>query len=480
MKRAYLLLMITGFISCQVVDYRDNESISSILSNKKIELTNEEFLCLSSMGIEPNIDSLSIIDLVSGYAKHIASISSSSLNETSTVLPSKMKIVEKYHVSNDDRNTSPQLSICVVEFSSNNRIGRAYIAVNTESPKILAFFPSWSDSSSKSSAKIMMQIAQNTCLEDISHLKYVQDSLRKKVVHKISNSLGLPEERIKYETIKDNIVVKDAIPTTRSIINPSEPSDVIQGVYPLIITTWNRTAFPYIRYMPSNPATNYYAEVNPNVMAAAQLFTLYQPYVILTSPGLYPDWKYILQTPSIFEKDPRITYDAPIPENDPEDKCEFMGQMMKQISERMGVQTFTDTSSPTKEIKTGVLASNVKTFLKRYYSFSEGRWNTDNVIQTLNTMNPVVAFVEISDENMVSKAEHTFLIDGYLICQKSEDAPQDIYLHVNEGIGETGVGYFYVNRNKTVNFEIANVNYPLTSDTLIILYNIVWDFRWLR
>lgn len=473
MNKNYLILIVVGFISCQSNDYFDDVSPISMLSEKKIELTNEEF---SSTGIINDIDTLKIISLVSDYANHIASISSTSLKTANNKLPSKMKIVDKYYVSGRNRSTFPNLSICVVEFSSNNRVGRAYVAVNTERPKILAYIPSWSETSSSSSAKIMMQIAQNTCLEEISHHTLIQDSLRKKVVYKISESLELPVEMAEYKTIKDNIVIDKKSFKTRSIINPSEPSDVIQGVYPLILTTWNRSAFPYIRYMPNDPTANIYADVNPNVMAAAQLFSFYQPLIILTTPLLEPNWAYLLQTPNIFEKDPRITYVAPIPKDDPEDKCEFVGNMMKRLSDKMGVQTYT---APNSEIKSRVLASSVKTFINRYIAFNEGRWDTDKVIQTLNTINPVVAYVEISDENMIGKAEHTFLIDGYLICQQTDKAPQDIYLHVNEGVGESGVGYFYVNRNKTVNFEIANVNYPLTSDTLIILYDLKWDFRWL-
>lgn len=485
--RKYIFISLAFLCGCSSEKYPIDDYPKNDKEKVEIILSPDEYVSISN----DHNGELSEAELFKMLSKWVKTLEQSTQTRGITNLnPSCCKVLNKYYVSGKQDNVistrgqmiDEQLQICEIGFENNGLPGRAVVTADGRGPKVLAFIPVYIDSLERgnTATKLMLKNAEQALISEIEHINYLKDSLRASTINIISDKLMIPVEDVNINKISDLLIIEGGSPAT---IETIEPENAIQGVGPLSMTEWNGYS-PYNRSIPvhtnnySGYDNGYYdfvgptisTTVNENAIAISQLLAIYQPRMICN--GISINWDYLLETPYIFEPDPNIKFIGPMPDISPKDKCQMVGYLFRDVSDRLNTIYVNKGGGNRWYYSTYITASNIESFIRNYFTANINSWDTNSVIRSLQNFSPVVAYVIISNAEIIRSAQHTFLVDGYRMCQEQDNAPIDIYLHINQGRGLSGNGYYYVNKNYTVNFSFNGVDYPLTSDTMIAVTDI--------
>lgn len=329
-----------------------------------------------------------------------------------------IKSTYRLHASEKTRALSSEKLPLIYEIEINNgpENGRIIVSGDKRFQEVLAYIPSFNDSVYQASLgpNVMMQMAKNTLLDKIQNYK---------------NKLS-----------------------TRSYPVDPIPGEVSVMIVPFCSTQWSQSA-PHNRLLPkawvqyaegvgSRPGSawydNYYT--GEAVISIAQAMAYLQPYISIN--GVYMNWETL-----IMER------------NDTTPKWwELAGILSKYIYDTIGtypvwgkayddkwpqssiVNAVVAMETPTNKISAALNSSQCGLICDKDQS-----WNLDVVKKSLLSLYPVL----VGDQNRLA-----FLVDGYAI---NED--NSTYLHCNFSKNTNFDGYFLVNNDGRITFELNGLKY---------------------
>ena len=329
-----------------------------------------------------------------------------------------VKSTYRLHASEKTRALSSEELPLVYEIEINNGLenGRIIVSGDKRFQEVLAYMPSFNDSLYQVSLgpNIMMQMAKNTLLDKIQNYK---------------NALS-----------------------TRSYPVDPIPGEVSVMIVSFCSTQWSQSA-PHNRLLPkawvqyaegigSRPGSawydNYYT--GEAVISIAQAMAYLQPYISIN--GVYINWETL-----IMEKNDTVP-----------EWWELAGILSKYIYDTIGtypvwgkayddkwpqssiVNAVVAMETPTDKISAALNSSQCGLFCDKDQS-----WNLDIVKKSLLSLYPVL----VGDRNRLA-----FLVDGYAI---NED--NSTYLHCNFSKNTNFDGYFLVNNDGGITFELNGLKY---------------------
>lgn len=329
-----------------------------------------------------------------------------------------VKSTYRLHASEKTRALSSEELPLVYEIEINNgpENGKIIVSGDKRFQEVLAYMPSFNDSLYQVSLgpNIMMQMAKNTLLDKIQNYK-------------------------------------DALSTRSYPVDPI-PGEVSVMIVPFCSTQWSQSA-PHNRLLPkawvqyaegvgSRPGTawydNYYT--GEAVISIAQAMAYLQPYISIN--GVYINWETL-----IMEKNDT----AP-------EWWELAGILSKYIYDTIGtypvwgkayddkwpqssiVDAVVVMETPINKISAALNSSQCGLICDKDQS-----WNLDVVKKSLLSLYPVL----VGDRNRLA-----FLVDGYAI---NED--NSTYLHCNFSKNTNFDGYFLVNNDGGITFELNGLKY---------------------
>lgn len=329
-----------------------------------------------------------------------------------------VKSTYRLHASEKTRALSSEELPLVYEIEINNGLenGRIIVSGDKRFQEVLAYMPSFNDSLYQVSLgpNIMMQMAKNTLLDKIQNYK---------------NALS-----------------------TRSYPVDPIPGEVSVMIVPFCSTQWSQSA-PHNRLLPkawvqyaegvgSRPGSawydNYYT--GEAVISIAQAMAYLQPYISIN--GVYINWETL-----IMEKNDTVP-----------EWWELAGILSKYIYDTIGtypvwgkayddkwpqssiVNAVVAMETPTDKISAALNSSQCGLVYDKDQS-----WNLDIVKKSLLSLYPVL----VGDRNRLA-----FLVDGYAI---NED--NSTYLHCNFSKNTNFDGYFLVNNDGGITFELNGLKY---------------------
>lgn len=329
-----------------------------------------------------------------------------------------VKSTYRLHASEKTRALSSEELPLVYEIEINNgpENGKIIVSGDKRFQEVLAYMPSFNDSLYQVSLgpNIMMQMAKNTLLDKIQNYK-------------------------------------DALSTRSYPVDPI-PGEVSVMIVPFCSTQWSQSA-PHNRLLPkawvqyaegvgSRPGSawydNYYT--GEAVISIAQAMAYLQPYISIN--GVYINWETL-----IMEKNDT----AP-------EWWELAGILSKYIYDTIGtypvwgkayddkwpqssiVDAVVVMETPINKISAALNSSQCGLICDKDQS-----WNLDVVKKSLLSLYPVL----VGDRNRLA-----FLVDGYAI---NED--NSTYLHCNFSKNTNFDGYFLVNNDGGITFELNGLKY---------------------
>lgn len=492
MKKKELIVCASLLSAFCLVSCNENElettvekekTYESILSDKLVELTQEEVL---SIAFDDND-----LELSEQEALEYAECFNIEPETRGTSAPKGFKILGKEYIHDNAQTRSGQaLSIPFYEigFQRNADEGRVIVSGDRRSPGVVAYIEKVSEKEEEENVtgkKYMMQLAQLSTLHEVKQVLHYQDSLREKTLDKVAQELGVQKEEISYERIKNNILVEGAT-ETRSTPLDRPATSIIAKSGPLTTVTWGQET-PYNMYLPlmtiiTGYHTTHYEDgtviltkvdveeahqyAGCGVIAVAQALTYIKP--TLTINGLAMNW-------TLLNKDASINYS---PDFDDETASTYpQANMAARLVEYIynEVDAYPTYDTPLYDISgfesvvkyplvkaTTTQPQPIKTFLESIctLNYKDG-WDPDAIYSS--ALNKKVSLIVGEELGMNGTWAHMWIIDGYARCVKSAARiivqQYDVYFHANMGWNGTDNGYYKVNKDTSLDFETNAGNF---------------------
>lgn len=443
-----------------------NEISEDFISQKRVKLTQDEVFSISYNETK-DLEDKTLFDMVNAFANlqngtttRSNAISFKIVKESFINKEGEFKEQEQATraINNDDITSK----ICEIEFSNGSSIGRTIVSANANFPAIIAFIPECSSEKmmEKTGANALLHASKASYLYNTIKIKETVDSLRLPTLEKISKELEVPINEISYEKVKDDIIITDAEPITRSTavqIGDIEMQIIESSIFPLVKTNWGQEG-PYNGYFcegnyfdwvrTENGGKNYTAVPAGCVnIAMAQMMTYTHsrriPNISFPNPNghgvFYPHWDLMAQTPQIFDKGASDT---------------GRGDAMALI-----LELYRQNKTTSKKdwdgavIASEVTEENMLKTMNKYFNYKpKASFNGDMAWAALRAKRLI----------MMLTSDHAFIISGMLITEKSIATRQlvksnDVYWHANLGWADKCTGYYQLDSNANTYFKAKSV-----------------------
>lgn len=446
--KKYILTLLASvmMMSCeQQNDYIVNNE------SPKLELTKDEFTSIAFDNLQELTD-YQVVGVVENFLSH-------NLNKQARTSSIKdIKVDKKYYVSNkDDISPTPKkhlynIPVYSVTVENDNCRDVALVSGDERVPFVIAYYTI--DKNREEYFKqndlnndLMLDLSKNQIFQELEYIENLQDSLRYNTLKKISESLNIEVENVKFGDIKNKLVIKEEKVSTRAdmIVDPNNIFGTVIGRFgPWCHVKWD-VGMPYNRTMPQECPNNWlwdnrYA-ISSVVVAVAQTLAYFQPNMVVYGEQI--DWNYLKVNEEIFEDSDYFGSYV----QDPLRRRNMVANLMKYIGEQCGVQYHCGGAS--------VDFTNVSNFLQKYSIKIDGRqtFNTSSLINYIENLNPVIMYGQTN-----SNGGHWWLVDGLLAVIVDVSGRQEIrkYIHANMGMGKSYTGYYYAASNMTFNPSFAH------------------------
>ncbi|GHT58228.1 hypothetical protein AGMMS50239_02390 [Bacteroidia bacterium] len=467
-------LLAFVFFSC---DNRQDDSNDVPTIEKKVTLTQEEFLSIAF----DNPKELSEQDIQFVIKMFEITLNKEILVKNNLVNAS-YNAKEKYYLSLDGKkrfaskseaNSSEIVPIYRYDLIQNTDTGFVFVSADERFPSVLAYVPKGDlnkkdDASVFAGIEMMLELSEESLLNNIKYFNHLKDSLRDHTLEKISKELEINVSEVAYNKVRDNLIVEGK-PATKSIVIP-QLSGTLGQIGPLVTTKWGQGQ-PYNYQIAEGcdefiMGTDYVSHYPAGclVTAAAQVLAHIQPAMQVTrvnGQSVTINWSQLKQTPSI---EPGWSYFSGVPASE-QNRIDMVSGLIKHI--------FNGTSTTPNCDGSSTVLNSMWTCLNSKISMgsSASGMNVTTVKSSLDAMKIVLAG-GVRNKGTANAGSHAWIIDGYAICIKGVNTVisassnvstkelvnnYDLFLHANMGWEGTGDGYYYVNSNLTITFD-PNVN----------------------
>ncbi len=468
---------VLAFTSCNNDELVESHTLPQ--AGKFINLTAQEYASIA-FDNPKELTETEAIDIAENFVKSKESVENEKMGTKSSNISPSFKVATKYYYGIDSSNDIltksstkriDEMNIPIYELKIISGIDTGLVIVSGDerAQKVIAYIPKTNEKARKEipAAVYLEKLTKINLFNNIAEIKKIQDSLRTQTLEKIADKLGVEENTIEFEKVKNYISVNDE-PLSKFKPIQVPPSQVLSYVMPMCSTAWDQTA-PYNCQMPvgsiagySSP-TNYYTGCG--VVALAQIMTFIEPS--LTVNNITIDWGYLKQNPYIYSSDPL-------------EKRNMVGYLIRDIYNKTGSFPSYNSSGYINGVATYFTAT--ESYIRLYANCSSLQsWNSDVVRNSLLAYRPVLTMgPDVNGAN-----SHIYFVDGYLLCKLYYGAMSaslstgtkelvkiyDLYFHANLGWGGDSNGYYLINKDTSVDFETSGPNYK--SGNLSIIPNIV-------
>lgn len=251
--KKYILTLLASvmMMSCeQQNDYIVNNE------SPKLELTKDEFTSIAFDNLQELTD-YQVVGVVEKFLSH-------NLNKQARTSSIKdIKVDKKYYVSNkDDISPTPKkhlynIPVYSVTVENDNCRDVALVSGDERVPFVIAHYTI--DKNREEYFKqndlnndLMLDLSKNQIFQELEYIENLQDSLRYNTLKKISESLNIEVENVKFGDIKNKLVIKEEKVSTRAdmIVDPNNIFGTVIGRFgPWCHVKWD-VGMPYNRTMP--------------------------------------------------------------------------------------------------------------------------------------------------------------------------------------------------------------------------------------
>lgn len=455
MKKILSLAVIS--FSCLLFACQTNEMDKIVESNKKVQLSPQELLCIKYES-SPVLSQNELYRLIETFQP------GKSAERADTKSVSKItsfEIKNKYYLNaGENLKDSPktrsvedideQVPIYEIEFISNEKIGMALVSGDRRAPHILAYINHINENDTCLSAgpNALVQWSEMCIQNAIDAFEITKDSIYASAISKISQELNISSQDVKYENIKDKIVVTN--PQTRSTAIDGIPSNLttLVSVYPMCPSTWGQWE-PYNSQLDRGDCEKFFPgwveesnyPTGIGAVSLAHLMACLEPNI--AAFYLKIDWDLLTENKEIKAPD---YFTA----GDPLEKRYMVGSLFKLI--------YTQTNSkPVKNSKgvvtgTSCTVPDMENYLRSVFNCGNtSSWSKATILSSLKNRRPV--YVYGKPDNKESAGVYPFILDGYEECYgRIDNVPQDInikYIHANFGFGGGSQDGYYLMDTKT-------------------------------
>lgn len=477
MKNLIYCLLIFALISCNSEQYE----ISDLgVPDKSIQLTPEEYL---SITIEENHE-LPVDDVNSMVDNFINMIDSTKSRSTSI----KRNIVSNKEYLAKEQSTQSRsycskldsIPIYNVELRDENISYLALVSADKRAPGVIAYFTTNSTLSNDvkeildcPNYKAISTLAKMQLIKDISLSDSILPELRSNTIDKICNTLNIPKSSYSLSSIKNKISVKDKTMsrTHGGIEMPTQ--QIILQKQPMSKILWDQKT-PYNRGCPEDnilisiPGLSFVQKGHVPAGCVTIACMMIEACVERSPIGGIPmNWTYYKSNRTLFEASEGQTGGSSKLE------LERAGKAIRYIFDQLH-STHGYKYHNGERYVYNTCSSYGENYIINNFNYSKIQsFDPDVVLSSLNSNKPIYISGYVtgnteSDPNERVTEGHAFVIDGYIICEKSYSITQaslkaesradivkyyDMYWHLNLGWGNGSSAYFKLESDATCSPE---------------------------
>lgn len=464
MKKLYFLLSlyIVFCWSCSVDETRYTEDCTLPSSYSQIVLSPEEWISIA-FDNPKNIHQDSITNIITKFInqKYVSPSHKTMemLSITSIRKVKNYKLTDRITCSlNSNHNllqSNLDCDISEFELSYNGTNYRIIISTDERCPKVIAFLEipeeqdgsriRTDDSPLDSAFASPLMLAYEALYNHLHEVESIRATLREHTLLKISKSLHKPIEKISYDGIKNNIVIKDSDnASTKASAIEFPNGQILSGCWPLIDISWGGDSITS-KYMPYYWGTS---RVTPTFGLTSVIYILSVIRPAITIPAklyeghglktqLHVNWNLLTQTEHLLSTDSKT-------------KKEMAGRLYRFINDNSNLE-YEGLSFNSYRI----INSNINTFrtvLQKYIDCGNvSSYNLTTILNSLGRACPVFISVTEGWGDM-------FVADGYLKTKSSYGI--STYLHLklpnNLAYSNAFTGYYLVNSDSSLDMEFDN------------------------
>lgn len=472
-KEFYSLCAIIGL---SVLHSCSNDISESIILQKKIQLSQNEISSISYNETK-DLEDKTLFDMVNIFANLQNETTTRSSNATSfkiikeSFINKEGEFYEKEQATRSTNGDDITSKICEIEFNNGSSVGRAIVSANANCPGIIAFIPQCSDERmlKQTGASELLHASKASYLYKAIKMKELVDSLRIPTLERISKELNIPIDEVSYERVKDNIVITDAEPTTRTN-NTVQIGDIEmqilknKTIYPLVRTNWGQ-GYPYNGWFSSinwdglqdwvrdEEGRRNFTSVPAGCVNIAMAQMMTQTHynktppiefpiprsqgTIATNMKFSPNWFQMTKTPKLDDPGAGGLIDA----------------------QRLILTLYLENKTTSKRdvdgtvISSEVAEENMLKTMNRYFKY-----------QSKRAFNADMAWAALREKHIVLMltSDHAFIISGILVTKKTISTRQlvatnDVYWHANFGWADECTGYYKLDNNANTFFAANGV-----------------------
>lgn len=481
MKYLFLVICLFCLISCDSM-HLDDFSVES--SNSSIELTPEEYLSIT-LDNEHEFSQEDIHSMVLDFISLTDTLQTRS-NDNKSVVYSKREIISKesYNYSRSNFSDSDTIPIYNVTFRDNEITHHALVSADKRAPGVIAYVTTNSTSDTNldevlncSNYKTISTLAKMQLIKDIHHCDSIVPILKKETISKICKTLNIDSASFSISKIKNRISIKNTT-TTRTHAGIDMPSQqIIIQKTPMSQILWDQKT-PYNRGCPSakvlisipgigNMLIDDHVPAGCVTIACMNVEACIERNSI---GGIPMNWTYYKSSKTLFEAVEGQSGGTPALELD------RAGKAIRYIYDALNSWSNYSFLNGDMYVHSTGSSSGSNYIINNFNCSDEQSFDPDVVLSSLNANKPVyvsgiVIGNTVEDPDNLTSEGHAFVIDGYIICEKSYSLNQiynepktrsdivkyyDMYWHLNLGWGNGSSAYFKLESDATCSPEFID------------------------
>lgn len=470
-KHFYFLCAIASLFT---IHSCTNDVSEDFISQKKVKLTQDEVFSISYDETK-DLEEKTLFNMVNAFA-NLQNKTTTRSNATSfkivkeSFINKEGEFKEQEQATRAINNDDITSKICEIEFSNGSSIGRAIVSANANFPAIIAFIPKCSSEKmmEQTGASKLLHASKASYLYNTIKMKEAVDSLRLPTLKKISKELEVPINEISYEKVKDDIIITDAEPITRStavqIGDIKMQIDQDKSIFPLVKTNWGQ----------EDPYNGWFSNIDRDGLRDWVRTKDGKKNFMPVPAGCVNIAMAQMMTYTHRKRIPQITFPIPRGKYELNNGMTFIpnwDQMTKtsklddpgaggQIdAQRLILDLYIENKTTSKKdwdnavIASEVAEQNMLKTMNKYFNYKpKASFNGDLAWAALRAKRLI----------MMLTSDHAFIISGMLITEKSIATRQlvksnDVYWHANLGWADECTGYYQLDSNANTYFKAKSV-----------------------
>lgn len=468
----YISLLIVCFFSAcsnRTDLYIDNSNFD------KIVLTHNELMSISF----DKVVEASEEKVCSMITDFLAMKSGQSQTKSASKL--KFTVKEKSYLANEEVSAVTRSSdlalaeesipVYKVMIEEEDKSALAYVSADMRAPGVLAIFDNFpSDEAAyeigmnEPNTRALLALTEIDLMKNISDVEKLRSELRENTIEKICDKLNIPESEYAFENVINNIQVEsNDIIITRGYPVYSPPTQLVTQKLPLTKIAWHQKE-PYNENCPTDkiliPVSGFSPWLEDGHVPAGCVtiaLAMVDACTKRTPVGNQTlDWNYYNANPNLASSGNLAT---------PSNKLTPVTKMISYIRTYLNsFPIYKNLNGETYVSATAAYSADGYRYISDFYNY-DGRcsFDPDLALNSLKQGRPVYIDGNVyggTDENPNGDVTsgHAFVLDGYMICQKSSSVSMaetradlvkmyDMYWHLNLGWGSDCSAYFKLSSN---------------------------------